>query len=151
MRCDISKKESSIVGAGRGVFVSALRSFDDKALATLNPRSFATKLRQYGRPQCRFSYSVVTVAQELERIDQWFTTGGTYYNDVANMRSDAGSIIQPSSNVTLRHMRGDLNPKTLAEFTNKERRLLGAIQPYNIVHDSAACRNTIDDLPLPMD
>ena len=151
MGCDISKKESGIVGAGRGVFVNTLRNFDDKEPATMNPRRFATKLRQYARPQCRFSYSVAAVAQDLQRVAQWFTTGGTYYNDVANVRSVAGSIIQVASTATLRHMRGDLNPKTSAEFTNKERRLIDAIQPYNLVHDYAACGNTITGVSLPME
>ena len=86
-RYSISEKESVTIGARKGVFVNALRSFDDKALATLNPRSFAAKLRQYSQPQCHFSYSTVAVAQERESVTQWFTSGGIFYNDMVNVRS----------------------------------------------------------------
>jgi hypothetical protein len=103
-------------------------------------------LWQYARPQCCFSYSVADVAQELERAAHSFTTGGTLYDNVANIRSVAGSIIQVTFNAARRHMRGDLNPKTLSEFANGERRLIDTIQPHNPVHNSAACRNTITAL-----
>ena len=62
MGCNISKKHSTIIGAGSGVIVNALRSVDDKEPTTLNPRSCATKLQQYARPHSRFSYNVVAVA-----------------------------------------------------------------------------------------
>ena len=92
----------------------------------------------------------MAVAQELE-IFQWFTARGTFYDNVSNSGSVAGSIIQPMYNATFRHMRCDLNPKPLAEFTNKDRCPIGAIQLHNIVHDSNACQNTINSLLLPME
>ena len=48
-------------------------------------------------------------------------------------------------------MRGDINPKQLAEFTNKERSRIDTIRPHIIVYDSATCRNILNELSLPME
>ena len=47
MGYDLSEKGSNIVGAGRGVCLNSLRTFDSKDQAALNLHSFATKLRKY--------------------------------------------------------------------------------------------------------
>ena len=64
MGCNISKKDSGIVGAGRGAFVKSLWSFDGKDPADLNPRSFAMKLLEFARPLYRLS----TALRQLLRI-----------------------------------------------------------------------------------
>ena len=70
MGCDISKQSYGIVDAGRGAFVSVLRSFNRKDVLDLNPRSFATKLRRFMKPQCCFTYSVDGIAQDLDSFAQ---------------------------------------------------------------------------------
>ena len=45
-------------------------------------------------------------------------------------------------------MIGDLNPKTLAEYTRAERTLIEAVQPHNLLHNSATRRDSINGLSL---
>ena len=47
MGCNISEKESGVVDAGRGIFINALRSFDEEDSGKLNPRNFATQVRGF--------------------------------------------------------------------------------------------------------
>ena len=126
MGCDISEKESGVADAGRGAFINALTSFDDDDSGELNPRSFATKVREFARPQCRISYSVGSITRELERVARWFAVGGTFYDEAGNVRSVDGGIVRAASPMTRRHMRGDLNPKTLSEFTGNEKQEIEA-------------------------
>ena len=95
-------------------------------------------------------YSGTAVTQELTRVAQRFIIEGAFYDNAVKVRSIAGSIIQVASNDTCCHMRSDLKSLTWAEFTNKERRLIDAIEPHNLVHDSAACRKTITGVFFPM-
>ena len=138
LRCDISKQPCGILHVKRSAFLSALRSFVGKDAAGLNPHSFTVQLRKVAKPQCCLTYSVGEIAQELERVGRWFTTGGTFYNNAGDVCSIAGPFSRATSRATRHHMRGDLNPKTMAEFTSKEQRLIGAIQPHNLSHNSAA-------------
>ena len=151
MGCDISEKESGVADAGRGAFINTLRSFDDDDSGELNPRSFATKVREFARPQCRLSYSVGSITRELERVARWFAVGGTFYDEAGNVRSVDGGIVRAASPMTRRHMRGDLNPKTVSEFTSDEKRKIAAIQPHNLLHNSAARRENISGCSLPRD
>ncbi len=65
MGCDISVEKSGIANAGREVFIKALRSFDEEDVDALTTRSFAEKVREFARPACCHSYSVMAIAREL--------------------------------------------------------------------------------------
>ena len=138
MGCNRSKKDSGIIDTGRWAFIKALQHFNELDTDRLNPRSFAAKLREFLRPACRLTYSVKSIADELDRVARWFSSGRTYYDAAGNVCSISGPIVNPSSTVTRRHMSGDVNPKTCAEFTADERRKIEATQPHNLLHNSAA-------------
>ena len=89
------------------------------------------------------------IATELRRVAHWYSAGGTYYDSAANVRSVSGDVVRKASSVSRRHMVGDLNPKTMAEYTREERSSIDAIQPHNLIHNSAARRETINGLSLP--
>ena len=72
-------------------------------------------------------YSVDSITPELERVTWWFAVGGTFYDKADNARLVDGGIVRAAPNMTHRHMRGDLNPKTVSEFTRDEKRKIGAI------------------------
>ena len=46
-------------------------------------------------------------------------------------------------------MKGLLNSRTLAEFTNAEKQVIGRMQPHNLLHNLAAPRETIRSVALP--
>ena len=54
-----------------------------------------------------------------------------------------------SSPSSWRHMKGLVNSKTMAAFSNEEKVSIGRIQPHNLLHNSAARRETMDSLALP--
>ena len=92
---------------------------------------------------------VKSIADELDRVARWFSSGGTYCNATGNICSISGPIINSSSTVTWRHMSGDVNPKTCAKFTADERRKIEATQPHNLLQNLAARRDNINGLSLP--
>ena len=150
MGCDISERESGIVDAGRGAFLDALQSFYDADPKELTARTFVVKLREHARPQCRFTYSSAAIADELDRVARWFTSGGTYYDDDGDVRSVSGCIVKSSSRATRRHMMGEVNAKTSAEFTAAEKSEIDKLQPHNLLHNSAASQDSINGLALPI-
>ena len=93
MACDISERASGLVGAGRGAFVKALKSFDAIEAVDLTPRSFAIKLQEFSRPSCRLQYNMRHVSAKLNRVAQWFSSDITYYDAMRNIRSVAGHLI----------------------------------------------------------
>jgi hypothetical protein len=103
-----------------------LRRFDELDTDWLNPSSFAAKLRKFLRPVCRLTYSIKSIADELDRVARWFSSGGTYYSATGNVRSVSGPIVKPLSAVARRHMNGDVNPKMCAKFTVDEGRKIEA-------------------------
>ena len=147
--CDISESSSGIVGAGKAAFIKAMKTFDGGPVADLTPRSFAIKLREVALPSCRLRYSIRQVTTELCRVSTWFTSGGTYYDTSANVRSVDGRLLKARSPSSRRHMKGLLNSRTLAEFTNAEKQVIGHMQPHNLLHNSAAPRETIRSVALP--
>jgi len=151
MGCDISEKASGIVYAGPDAFFAALCGFDNKPSHTLTPKSFATAFHEHVEKRCRDSYSIQFITNEMRRVARWYTTGGTYYDEHANVRSVSGAIVQAASPTSRRHMIGDLNPKTMEEYTPDERSQIDAVQPHNLIHNSAARRETINGMSLPPD
>ena len=97
---------------------------------------------------CRLTYSGKSIADELNRVARWFSSGGTYYNLVGKVCSILGPIVKPSSAATRRHMKGSVNPKTSAKFMVNERRKIEATQPHNLLHNSTAQRNNINGISL---
>ena len=80
----------------------------------------------------------------------WYAVGGTCYDQAANTRSvdeDIGRAYSPNQR---RHMIGDLNPKMMAEYTSAKRMLAEAIQPHNLLHNSAPRRESINGLSPPL-
>ena len=134
---------------GKATFIKALKSFDAGPDIDLTPRSFAVKLRDFSTSSCRLKYSIWQVANKLCRVGEWFTSGGTYYNAAANVRSVDGRIVNGRSPSSRRHMKGLTNSKTMAVFTNEEKEVIGRIQPHNLLHNSAARREVIGSLSLP--
>ena len=149
MGCDISEMESGVVGAGRESFIKALRSIGTTPPEDLTSLMFATKVREFATKRCRLSYSVKSIANEMDRVVRWFTTGGTFYDNDANVFSVAGKRLRAADNVSLQHMRGNLNPKTRKQFTKEEKRIIERIQPHNLLHNSAADRDKIVGHSLP--
>ena len=64
------ERNRGLVGAGRGAFLEALKSFDTMEAVDLNTRSFAIKLQEFSRPSCRLQYSIRQVTAKLSRIAQ---------------------------------------------------------------------------------
>ena len=149
MGCDISENASGIAHVGPKVFFEALRSFDDKPPGRLTAPSFATALLSNAQQRCREMYSRSRISTELRRVARWFTVGGTYYDPDANVRSISGAMVQAASSTSCRHMAGDLNSKTMEEHSRDERSQIDAVQPHNLIHNSAARRETINGLSLP--
>lgn len=149
--CDISEKRSGIAYTGKEAFLDALQTFDKKPPKRLNSHSFETQLLKHTRPRCRKMYNSHSVAVDLRRVAQWFAVGGTYYDQAANVRSIGGDIVRAYSPNQRRHMIGDLNLKTVAEYTSAERMLIEVIQPHNLFQNLAARRESINGLSLPLD
>ena len=149
MGCDISEKGSGICDAGKEAFLKALKSFDEKDSSQLTPRNFAQELRTHAKPQCRLSYSVDKIAAELNRVCKWFSSDASFYDVAGNMRTVSGAIVKSSSRATRRHMRGELDPKSATEFTSTQKRQIESIEVHNLVHNSAARRESINGLSLP--
>ena len=145
------KKGSGIAYSGKEAFLDALRTFDNKPPQHLNFHNFATQLLKHARPRCREMYSIHSVAVELQRVAHWFAVGGTYYDQAVNDRSVDGDIVREYSPNQRRHMIGDLNPRTMAEYTSAERMLIETIQSHNLLHNSATRRESINGLSLPLD
>ena len=123
--CDISESSSSIVGVGKAAFLKSLKSFDADPNIDLTPRSFAVKLQYFGTPYCRLRYSIRKVADELCQVGEWFTSDGKYYDATANVWSVDGCIVKGWSPSSRRRMKGPINFKTMAVFTNKEKEVIG--------------------------
>ena len=102
--CDISPEESGLVGIGRVTYIQALCEFDEEGAQELRAKPFAEKLRRLARCECRASYSTKHIANELERVARWFTSGGTFYGDDGNLRSVSGKLLAKASQATRRHM-----------------------------------------------
>ncbi|KAL7554211.1 hypothetical protein ACHAWF_017633 [Thalassiosira exigua] len=149
MGCDISQNESGIIGAGPTAFIAALRAFKDTEPTALLAPFFAKKLREEATPRCRLSYGEKAIADELDRVSQWFSSGGSFYDKDSNIFSVSGKLARPSSAASRRHMRGEINPKTFAEFTAEEKGVIESIRPHNLLHNSEASREKINGLSLP--
>ena len=57
--------------------------------------------------------------------------------------------MRPSLRVTRRHLSGELDRKTRLEFTAEQKRVIAAVQPQNLVHNSVVQRDKINGLSLP--
>ena len=77
MGCDISVGGNGISGMGRAPFVRALRELEEEGVKELEPRKFATKLRDLSRVSVRLSYSIKSISVELRRIERWYALDGT--------------------------------------------------------------------------
>ena len=80
---------------------------------------------------------------QLERVAKWFSGDGTYYDCKGNVFLVSGKLVKEASNSTVRHMNGDLDPKTGLEFTHEQQKIIESIQPHNLLHNSAAERSDI--------
>ena len=134
---------------GRAVFVRALRETEDEGVKELEPRPFAKKLRDLCRPSCRLSHSIKSISTELQRVARWFTVDVTYYNSAANLYSVSGSLLTEATLTKRRHMLGDVNPKTGAEYSVPAKKIIEAASPHNLLQNSAARRSSIKGVTLP--
>ena len=143
--CDISVNRSGIMGAGKATFMSALQSFYNKVASLLTPRLFSKALQKFGSLAC----TVEDIEKELARVSDYFSKRGTYYDRAGNIYSVEGKLIQRANKTTRRHMKGELNPKTVAELTADEKRGVASVKPHNLLHNSAVCRDKINGISLP--
>ena len=149
MGCDISENASGIVGVGRACFLAALKSFDEKPSSQLTSNNFAKAIRNKATTAVRASYSVKQIQDELDRVSKWFSKDGTYYDEQGNTFSVSGTLIEQATRKSIRHMNGELDPKTRQPYTTEQRNLIKSIQTHNLLHNSAADRATINGLSLP--
>ncbi|KAL7552027.1 hypothetical protein ACHAWF_017125 [Thalassiosira exigua] len=149
MGCDISVNENGILYAGPKAFFKALRSLDHVPSSDLSTLNFANALREHVGAACRLSWGVHQLAAELDRVAKLFTSDGTYYDDDGNVLKITGELVRERSRATVRHMRGDLDPKTGAEFTASQKAEINAIECHNLLHNSAARRSSLRGLSLP--
>ena len=149
MGCDVSVERSGISGMGRTAFVQALSKSEDKGVQKLQPRPFAKKLRDFCRPSCRLSHSIKSISTKLQRVARWFTEDGTYYDNAANLYLVSGSLLTKATLAKRRHMLGDVNPKTGAEYSVAAKKIIDAASPHNLLQNSAARRSGIKGVSLP--
>ena len=117
MGCDVSVDSSGIDGMGRVAFIRALRDSEDEGVRELEPRKFAKKLWDLCRPSCRLKYTIASISAELRRVERWYAVDGTYYDSTANLYSVSGSLVANATLARRRHMTGETNPKTGAEYS----------------------------------
>ena len=149
MGCDISPSKAGLAGIGREAFFKALQGFDVMDDKQFTSKSFAEELRKNGRLVTRTTYSVRAIQNELERVSTWFSDGGTYYNLEGEVISVSGRLVKEASRTTLRHMKGDIDPKTCANFTTEQRAKIDSVRSHNMKHNSSADRSKINGLSLP--
>jgi len=145
MGCDISVEDCGIRDAGKKGFLKALHTFDGKDPDVLTSYSFAGKLRDNSRVVC----SVDEIKDELDRVANWFSEKGTYYDELGNVHSITGHEVKAATKGTVRHMKGDLDPKTHLEFTEEQKKQLSYVQCHNLLQNSAAPRESIKGVSLP--
>ena len=58
---------------------------------------------------------------ELDRVAEWFSSDGTYYDVMSNIRSVADHLVQARCSLSRRHMKGLTNTKTLSEFPDDKK------------------------------
>jgi len=147
--CDISESKSGdIIGAGRKAFMDALESFENKDQSLLDTHSFARALRKHGTSKTRL-LKVSVIEKELTRVSNWFTNGSKYYDCSGNVLSVDGTLIESSSNISIRHMNGELDTRERTELSSEDKISIDLIQPHNLLHNSAVDTNKIKGISLP--
>lgn len=149
MGCDISRDKSGMIGIGRMCFLKALREFECDNPPQFSALAFARNLRKHGDIQTRTKYSPTAITDELERVSAWFSRGGTYYDEAANVLSVAGEIVKSSSRITKEHMAGSRDPKTSSLYTNDQKIKINSVQSHNLLHNSATDKSKLNGLSLP--
>ena len=147
--CDITKSATGITGIGRANFFAAMAKFDNTTTNQLSSNELAKELHKTARSDTRLTYSVLAIQNELDRVSNWFSVGGTYYDENGNVKSVSGEVVKQSSRLTKRHMTGDIDPKNLALFTADQRKKIDSVQSHNLHHNSCANKSKLNGLSLP--
>ena len=149
MCCVISKAGSGIKGAGGSAFLSALKTFDSRDPSTLGYLSFVNDLLEHSTSTVQMHYSVAQISNELRKVSKWFMEDATYYDDVGNIVSVSGRVIEESNANTICHLNGNSDPKTRSEFTPAQKMTIESFHHHNLLHNSTAKREEINELSLP--
>jgi hypothetical protein len=147
--CDITESSTGLTGIGRTCFFTAMSKFDNSTPTQFTSEGLAKELHKAARLDTRLTYSVQSIQNELDRVQDFFSVRGTYYDDHGNIMSMSGDLVKQSSRLTKRHMNGDVDSKTLALFTVDQRRMIDRVQSHNLHHNSCADRSKLNGLSLP--
>jgi hypothetical protein len=149
--CDISigPRKVGLIHFGRKAFLDALASFDDNTTVSLDSKSFAAALRNCGKLEARATHSVKQIQDELDRVEKWFSKDGSYYDIDGNHLTVSGDMIMTKSRTTIRHMNGELDPKTRGVFSTSQQKLIDSLKPHNLKHNSEADSSAIHGKSLP--
>jgi hypothetical protein len=127
-----------------------MASFDSHEPRLLDSKSFAEALRANATNVVCASYSVKYIQRELDRVSNWFTSGGTFYDESGNIISISGAPVMPASPTTNNHMLGKSNPKTGKAYTADElKQQTQQVQCHNLLHNSQVDRETLSGLSFP--
>ncbi|EJK67549.1 hypothetical protein THAOC_11399, partial [Thalassiosira oceanica] len=146
--CDISKSRGGISGLGDKAFLDALGTFSQRS-ADLNSSTFSEALLKCAKQAV--SWEAKEIEAELDRVTKWFLNGGSFYDKEGNLLSNKGDIIRKADDnpLQLRHMRGDVDPRSMAELTVEQTETMSRLEPHNLLHNSKESVEQIKGISLP--
>ena len=145
--CDFSDHPSGIKGIGFEKYVSAVRNVD----GSLTARSLAASLIDlYGAVIKEAGYaSEDALVDQLQQVVDAYSTKALIYDESANIRNMEGMMLQPSSEDNKKHMRGDLNCKTLAPLSDEVKADMDSIDFATMANNTQADLSNIRGVQLP--
>jgi 5'-3' exonuclease len=149
MGCDISENGNGIDGIGKSTFLKVAQEFYSGDVADISAEQFATKLLGNSNAAAKSKHTIASVVAELDRVANWYTSGGCYYNEVGDAISLGGGIIERSHATTMAHMKGQLDPKKKMPFTAEQQASIDAVVPHNMLHSSKEESSKIGGFALP--
>jgi len=145
--CDFTDHSSGIKGIGFDKYVSAVKNVD----GDLSAESLAASLMELHAPLINGAgYATQdALACQLQQVVAAYTTKAHVYDDSANIRNMEGIMIQPASEDSRKHMRGDLNCKTLAPHSEEVKIDVGSINFATMALNTQADLSNIRGVRLP--
>ena len=146
--CDFTEHRRGIPGIGYQSFIKLASDVSEG----LNAATLARKIWDL-HPKLSKDADLPSeghVARHLQRIVDIYTRGQVYDTD-ANSVDLSNALVRRATPAFKRHMKGELNSRSLEEFDGDLREQLNSLDCAQLLHRSAADASTIRGVRLPTD
>jgi hypothetical protein len=143
--CDFSRDMSGVSGIGEKSFFQIISTLLKDTEDGFSLEEFAAAVATSGKVNQSWQGDI---EKEVLEISHCYL-GAKCYDKERNVRSLDQCGFAEATDFTKRHAAGLVNPRTRADFSNKESVVLSALRPSDLSHDSSKNTSNISGCLLP--